>query len=301
MNELCFWAGTMRTAPFEQRLEAALAGGFTSISVFPMDCPDEPRCTTIRMLCEERGVRIAALDPFTRWLSGWEAPQGVAPEFLALVGCGEDQFFGKAEALGATSMTVLEPFGRTYETAELVESFAALCDRAAQSGLRVHLEFTPFSGIPDLALAWEVVSGADRANGGLVFDTWHYLRGRPDDALLATIPADRIFVVQLSDAAREPVGSLVEDTMFHRRLPGEGDWDLESLLALMLPNPGSVRSGSRSSPGASCSCRPSRSTAAVVRRCAGCSKRRALAPAVSSPATPVRLGARHRARSAGRR
>jgi 4-hydroxyphenylpyruvate dioxygenase len=238
MSELCFWAGTMRTAPLEQRLEATVAGGFTSMSVFPMDCPDERRCRTVRALCEERGVRLAALDPFTRWLPGWEAPQGIAPEFLALVGCGEDEFFGKAEALGATSMTVLEPFGKSYEAAELVESFAALCDPAAQSGVRVHLEFTPFSGISDLTLAWEVVRGADRPNGGLVFDTWHYLRGRPDDALLATIPGERIFVVQVSDAAREPVGSLIEDTMFHRRLPGEGDWDLELLLARMLAKPG---------------------------------------------------------------
>lgn len=237
MSGLCFWAGTMRTAPLEQRLEATVAGGFTSMSVFPTDCPDEQRCRTVRALCEERGVRIAALDPFTRWVPEWEAPAAMAPEFLALVGCAEDDFFRTAEALGATSMTVLEPFGKTYETAELVESFAALCDRAAQSGVRVHLEFTPFSGISDLTLAWEVVRGADRATGGLVFDTWHYLRGRPDDALLATIPGDRIFVVQVSDAAREPVGSLIEDTMFHRRLPGEGDWDLERLLALLLVKP----------------------------------------------------------------
>lgn len=238
MSGLCFWSGTMLTAPFEQRLEAAAAGGFTSISVFPMDCPDTRRAQELRSMSEARGVRIGALDPFTRWLPGWQAPQGIAAEFLALVGCEEDAFFERAEALGATAMTVLEPFGRRHGMDELVESFAAVCDRAARSGMRVHLEFTPFSGIPDLEMAFEIVCNADRTNGGLVFDTWHYLRSRPDAALLDSIPGPRIFVVQVSDAAREPVGSLVEDTMFNRRLPGEGDWDLEGLLTALLAKPG---------------------------------------------------------------
>jgi 4-hydroxyphenylpyruvate dioxygenase len=237
MSGLCFWSGTMLAAPFEQRLEAASAGGFTSISVFPMDCPDTRRCRELRSLSEASGVAIGALDPFTRWLPGWQPPREIAPEFLALVGCEEDAFFARAEALGATSMTVLEPFGRRHEAEELIESFATICDRAARSGLRVHLEFTPFSGIPDLETADQIVCGAGRANGGLVFDTWHYLRGRTDAALLERIPGSRIFVVQVSDATREPVGSLVEDTMFNRRLPGEGDWDLQSLLAVLLAKP----------------------------------------------------------------
>ena len=71
-----------------------------------------------------------------------------------------------------------------------------------------------------------VVSAADRPNGGLAFDTWHYLRGARDDALLDQIPGDRIFVVQINDAAAEPVGSLLNDTLNHRRMPGEGDFDL---------------------------------------------------------------------------
>jgi len=238
MDELCFWAGTLRGAPFEARLEAAVAGGFGAISVFPTDCPDLDRAREIRALCEQRGVRVTALDPFTRWLPEWQPPERMPDDLLALVGCGEEEFYARAEALGATSMTVLEPFGTVFPTEILVSSFGALCDRAARSGLRVHLEFTPFSGIPDLSLAWEVVAAADRPNGGLVFDTWHYLRGRPDPAVLAAVPGASIFVVQVSDAASEPAGTLVEDTMRHRRLPGDGDWDLASLMSVLLAKPG---------------------------------------------------------------
>ena len=42
---------------------------------------------------------------------------------------------------------------------------------------------------------------ADRANGGIVFDTWHFFRGDPDFDLLATVPGDRIYCVQIDDAA----------------------------------------------------------------------------------------------------
>ena len=102
----------------------------------------------------------------------------------------------------------------------------------------VHLEFTPFSGIPDLATAWDVVRSADRPNGGLVFDTWHYFRGRRDDALLREIPGERIFAVQINDAAAQPQGRLVVDTWRFRRLPGDGDFDLPEVLEILAAKRG---------------------------------------------------------------
>ena len=238
VDDLRFWAGTAWTASFEGRLRAARAGGFDSVSAFPSDCPSVPRARRLREAADACGIRIATLDPYARWLPRWEPPATISAERLKLVDTGESAFFAAAEALGAESLTATEPFGVRYQTEELIESVAALCDRAADSGLRAHLEFTPFGGIADLDRAWEVVSGADRANGGLVFDTWHYLRGRPDPELLERIPGDRVFVVQVSDAAARPQGSLIEDTMRHRRLPGEGDWDLAGVLAPLLRKTG---------------------------------------------------------------
>jgi 4-hydroxyphenylpyruvate dioxygenase len=162
----------------------------------------------------------------------------VPADRLELVGCEEARFFAIAEALGAETMTVVEPFGVRYALGELVESFAAICDRAALSGLKVHLEFIPFTGIRDIATAWEVVRLARRPNGGLAFDTWHYVRGARDDDLLAQIPGERIFVVQLNDGAHEPVGSLARDSLHHRRLPGEGEWDLGDVLRGLLAKDG---------------------------------------------------------------
>ena len=39
----------------------------------------------------------------------------------------------------------------------ITEAFAALCDRAGDD-LTVALEFMPYSGVPDLATAWQVAA-----------------------------------------------------------------------------------------------------------------------------------------------
>jgi sugar phosphate isomerase/epimerase len=93
----------------------------------------------------------------------------------------------------------------------------------------VHLEFIPFTGIRDLAAAWEIVRGADRPNGGLVMDAWHYFLGRPDDALLRTVPAEKVVVVQLADAPAERRGTLA-DELYHRLAPVEGVLPLAELV-----------------------------------------------------------------------
>ena len=71
---------------------------------------------------------------------------------------------------------------------DVIEGFAGLCDRAAEHGLLVALEFLPWSGIPDVATAWRIVDAAGRANGGLLVDTWHHLRGVADDDALRARP-----------------------------------------------------------------------------------------------------------------
>jgi len=241
-GELWLWAGTLARAGLEERADAAVAGGFAALSLFPDDYRRARAAgvgdADIRALHERRGVRLTTLDPYTKWLPRWEPPPETPAWRLPVIATPEVEFFAIAEALQLETLSAIHPFATHYEVEELAEAFAALCDRAAESGMRVHLEFTPWSGIADLATAWDVVRLADRRNGGLVFDTWHYFRGRRDDALLASIPGEKIFVVQVNDAAAEPVGTLVEDTWSRRRLPGDGEFDLAAVLPLLAAKDG---------------------------------------------------------------
>ena len=104
-------------------------------------------------------------------------------------------------------------------------AFGLICDRAAGFGMQVQVEFTALHSIRTLQTAWDIVRGADRPNGGIVFDTWHFFRTDPDYALLATIPGARILSVQVDDALPEPVGTMRDDTL-NRLMPGDGSLEI---------------------------------------------------------------------------
>jgi sugar phosphate isomerase/epimerase len=122
-------------------------------------------------------------------------------------------------------------FGGPWSLDEAAAAFARLCDRAAEHGLLVHLEFLPWSRIPDLATAWQVVHAADRPNGGIMLDAWHYFRSAPDGALLRSIPGSSILGVQLCDAPAVPETNPLHATLHERLLPGDGELALPTLLA----------------------------------------------------------------------
>jgi sugar phosphate isomerase/epimerase len=230
-----FWAANVRTKPFAERLAAAVAGGFAEMSIFPIDVktfadgglpPDQ-----LRARAAAEGVRIAVLDPYARWAPDTTPAAWASPSDLAFTDFDEDAVLRMAEALGVESINLIETFGNAVDPDAGAERFAAFADRAAQYGWRTQLEFMPFSGIPDLAAAWEIVRRADRPTAGLTFDSWHYYRGTPDDALLRTIPGDRIFQVQLADAPWALRGrTLVDDLLHYRLFPGEGEFPLRALV-----------------------------------------------------------------------
>jgi 4-hydroxyphenylpyruvate dioxygenase len=81
--------------------------------------------------------------------------------------------------------------------------------------------------ITGLREGWQIVSGVNRANAGLCFDTWHYFRSYEDEATLSGIPGDKIFEVQLADATRRlRAPDMIEDLLRFRMLPGDGEFDI---------------------------------------------------------------------------
>ena len=76
-------------------------------------------------------------------------------------------------------------------------------------------------GVKTLRQAWSIVSSADRPNGGIVFDTLHYVRSGSTLDMLKEIPGDRIHCVQLNDGPlRLPAGVTLEENCFDRCWPG---------------------------------------------------------------------------------
>jgi sugar phosphate isomerase/epimerase len=157
----------------------------------------------------------------------WYPDREPSPSRFA--GVSTDDALRICEALGVTSLSAIATASSDVPVPDLAGYFGQLCDRAAGFGARVHLEFIPFTIVRTLRIAWDLVRVADRPNGGLVFDTWHFFRGEPDFEVLADIPGDRIFQVQLDDAPAVPSGPLREETQ-RRLLPGDGALDLVAAI-----------------------------------------------------------------------
>lgn len=221
------WSGTVGLeSPIDKRVQAALATDFTRISLSALDVF---RSEEQGMPAAELGryVRDQGLDLVMDPVLNWHPFSGESRSRFASFSAAD--VLRMSEALQAVSMTAVAMSSSDVPVNELAESFGVLCDGAADIGASVHLEFIPMTVVTDLATAWEIVREADRPNGGLLVDSWHFFRVQPDFGLLESIPGERIFAVQINDAAPEVRGTMWEDTM-HRRLPGDGVFDLRRLL-----------------------------------------------------------------------
>jgi sugar phosphate isomerase/epimerase len=220
---------------FRERVAAAEAGRFSGISLWGRDyqVAREEGLTDqdIRVLLHDHGLSIGELDPAWWWLPG-ASEIHIPPEHdhEQIFRYTEPELFAVADAIGARSLNAVDVFGGPWSLDEAAGAFAGLCDRAADHGLLVHLEFLPWSRIPDLATAWQVVDAADRRNGGLMLDAWHYFRSDPDGELLRSIPGSSILGVQLCDAPATPEADPLHATLHSRLLPGDGELPLQTLL-----------------------------------------------------------------------
>ena len=182
----------------------------------------------------DHGLVVAELDPAWWWTpgaAGFSIPAELDP--VDVFRHGEAELFRIAEVLGARSLNVADALGGRWSVDEGASAFAALCDRAAEHGLLVHLEWLAWSRVPDLATAWEIVRWADRPNGGLNVDMWHCARtGTTPEDLLA-IPGERILAVQVDDGPALAEDDLVEATLHHRLVPGAGEFDLVGYLVAL--------------------------------------------------------------------
>jgi sugar phosphate isomerase/epimerase len=224
--KLVFCAGTALKVPLAERARAAAAAGFDGISLWADDVEraraDGFSDGDLRTLFAQLGLSIAELDGVSAWL-----PEGGA---LPAFGRRAEEFFAIAKALGGRSLNVMHIFATPLSIPAAATAFATLCDQAAEHGLLAHLEFLPWSGIPKLEVAWEIVRTAARDNGGLMLDSWHFVRSGGTLETLRTIPGEKIFGVQLSDAPAAPDGVIFDETLRRRRLPGEGDANLSELV-----------------------------------------------------------------------
>jgi sugar phosphate isomerase/epimerase len=233
-SDLVFCSANLMHAGLRAKLEAAQAGDFRGISLWPTDYQQARgeglSDAQIRRLLADHGVEIAELDTLITWLPGSEPAPGLSARDRAAFGATADEFFAIADALGARSLNLAQAPGPKPAFETLVECFARICDRAAEHGLLCVLEFLPFSEVRDASTAQAIVEAAGRGNGGVMFDTWHHFRGGGGAAEIRALRGERIQGLQLNDAPAAPEPDLVQASMTSRLAPGEGAIPLAAWL-----------------------------------------------------------------------
>lgn len=205
-----------------EKMDAVREAGFGALVLSAKDLLAHPEgAAAAARKVRASGVRVCAFQ-FLREMTGAsdrevgyriDAAKSMI-ELAASVGC---RLLIVSSSTAPTAIADLETLAR---------NLAVLGTLATPYGIRIGYEALAWgrwvSEYPD---AWRVVQMANRHNVGLVIDSFQILMRQTSLDLLAEIPADRIFLAQLSDCSFDfvtEIDEFVEISRHERRFPGEG-------------------------------------------------------------------------------
>ena len=110
---------------------------------------------------------------------------------------------------------------------------ARCADTFAACGVRLALEFVPYTAVRTLAEAREVCAQVGSARCGLLVDTWHLTRSGSSADDVAELGPHEIACVQVADAAPEPLADIADESRRSRLLPGDGVVDFAAVAAAL--------------------------------------------------------------------
>ncbi len=201
-----------------EKLEAIAAAGFPAVEIFENDLLTfDGDARSVRRCAEDLGLEIVAFQPF-RDFEGMPEPQRSRSFERA------ERKFDLMQALGTDLLLVCSNVspaslgGIDRAAADLRE----LGERAGRRNLRIGFEALAWGRhINDYRDAWEAVRRADHPAVGTILDSFHILSRGLDLSAMETIPAERIFLVQMADAPLLDMGVLHWSRHF-RCFPGQG-------------------------------------------------------------------------------
>lgn len=203
----------------EEKLRAIAAAKFDAVEIFENDLlAFDGRPRDVAALCRDLGLSICAYQPF-RDFEGMPEPQRARNLVRAM---------RKFDLMHELETDLLLVCSNVSPAAlggidRAAADFRELGERAKARGLRVGFEALAWGKhVSDYRDAWEIVRRADYPNVGLVLDSFHTLAPRFPLSAIASIPGDRIFLVQLADAPQLEL-DVLSWSRHHRSFPGQGD------------------------------------------------------------------------------
>ena len=175
-------------------------------------------CDT-RVALADHGVRLALIEGFVVLPGETCARYAADLDLVAELGC---------ERIAVVSMD--KDLDRT------IAGFSELAALAAERGLKVSAELGSLGPIRTLAAAETAVRGVSAENFTLLLDAMHYFRLGSTNEQLAAIDPATIGYVQLCDAPwQQRFETYIEEAMYERMAPGDGELPLAGFLDLIAP------------------------------------------------------------------
>ncbi|HVL19745.1 MAG TPA: TIM barrel protein, partial [Amaricoccus sp.] len=210
-----------------EKLAAIAAAGFDGVEIFEADLLTyDATPAEVGRMVRDAGLELNLFQPFRDF-------EGMPEPLRARAFDRAERKFDLMGELGAdlilvcSNTSAVSLGGIDRAAADLHE----LGQRAVPRGIRIGFEALAWGRhVNDHRDAWEIVRRADQDNVGLILDSFHTLSRKLDPNSIRSIPADKIFLVQLADAPRIDMDILYWSRHF-RNMPGEGDLPVKDFLA----------------------------------------------------------------------
>jgi 4-hydroxyphenylpyruvate dioxygenase len=214
----------------EEKLRASAAAGFDGVEIFEPDFVASPlSAETVGALAADLGLTLDLYQPFRDF-------EGVGQEKLRQNLRRAAAKFELMNRLGIGTMLLCSNVGTAVsgDDALAADHLRQLGNLAESYGARVAYEALAWGKyVNDYEHAARLVRVADHPALGHCLDSFHILSRGWDPVAIETIPADKIFFVQMADAPGLTM-DLLSWSRHHRVFPGEGAFDLADFMGHLL-------------------------------------------------------------------
>jgi sugar phosphate isomerase/epimerase len=157
--------------------------------------------------------------------------------FLVLPGAEMRTFSADLDVLAELGVPWINTVSLDPDLSRTFDHFAALAELAAQRNIRTAVEPVPGLTVGDLPTALAAVEHVARPDFRLLIDTMHLVRSGSGADDLAAVNPGHIGYAQLNDTTLQPrLDNYMEEAMFERMVPGEGELPLHDLLSALPPS-----------------------------------------------------------------
>ncbi|MEY9875682.1 sugar phosphate isomerase/epimerase [Streptacidiphilus sp. MAP12-33] len=213
-----------------EKLEAIAGAGFAGIELMESDLQGSAP-SAARAMADDLGLEIVNYQPLRDFEGG---PRDQLEPKLDRI----ERIFDCMEQLRTSTLLLCSNVSDVSDLDDdaVAGDLALLGERAAARGFSIGYEALSWGlRVNTFRQAWRMIERSGADNIGLVLDSFHTLALDDPFEDLADVPADRIALIQVSDAPRMDL-DVKSWSRHHRCLPGEGDFDVAAFLAPVLAN-----------------------------------------------------------------